>query len=290
MSDVISELNDFVQQQRVRALPQLRRFLEEVAAILGGRGAFLDDCGAPFAALLRDPTFFADLAAHEIQYLQKDPAYFIPLGTEVEIPLAFTKLGRLTLRYLEAFPGERTAPSRLAGMVSNLFIGVFGPGTSAIEAFVEEPPGRVLRRAGVEELRPGEIRRCAAGRDVIHSWLGPKASVWLVFTEAKDIQTSWLYDYATLSPVRQHAPTTGTPRLEYAARLLSELGYKPGVEAIAGLYEHPDHYIRWGALRQLARLDQERALSLLQRAKDDPHPHVRNAAQAALRRFQGEAH
>lgn len=289
MEDVTLELHDFVQQQRVRALPRLRQFLDEVRAALDGGGPFLEVCEAPFAALLRDPSFFADLAAYEVAYLRKDPAYFVPLGTELEIPLAHFKQGRLNLRFLEATAVERVPPTRVSGMVNHLLIGVFGPGVSEVETFVEEPPGRTLRRLGIEALRPGDVRKCAAGRDILHSWLGREPSGWLVLVDTTEVQTSWLYDYATLAPVRQHAATTGTPRLEYAARLLSELRYAPAVDAIAGLVEHPDHYIRWGALRQLARLDQGRALTLLQSAKDDPHPHVRNAARAALARFTGEA-
>jgi hypothetical protein len=263
--------------------------LEEVRDVLSRGGSFLDDCQAPFTALTRDASFVPDVVAFEMATLRTRPGYDVPRATEQLLPLAHAAYGRLGLRLVEPSPTEPPPPRTLHGLLRDAFIGVFGPGGARIETFVEDPPGRALRRAAVEEIRSGDVRRFTAGRDLVHAYSGKTASVWLTFVSGTEADACWIYDYPTLAAVRKQASTLATTRLEAAARLVTELGYSPAAEALAGLCEHPAHYVRWGALRQLARLDPKRALELLRRAKDDPHPHVRNAAAAALVRFQGEA-
>lgn len=280
-------VGDDVQRARMAALPRLTQFMNDVGAILAGGGSFMEGCEAPFAALVRDPAFVPDVVAYEMAALRRSPGYDVPRATDQLLPLAHTAHCRLGLRLVEPAAPGAAPPRTLHGLLRSAFIGVFGPGGASIERFVEEPPGQRLRRAGVADLGPGDTCACVGGRDLVNVRPGKTASVWLTFVDGREAETCWIYDYATLGAVRKQAASLGTPHLESAAKLVCELGYAPASDALASLCEHPAHYVRWTALRQLARLDSTRALALLERAKGDPHPHVRNAATATLARFHG---
>jgi HEAT repeat protein len=48
---------------------------------------------------------------------------------------------------------------------------------------------------------------------------------------------------------------------------------------------HPDHFVRWGALRAVVAIDlEEGTQALAMAAVEDPHRHVREAAAAALQK------
>jgi hypothetical protein len=50
------------------------------------------------------------------------------------------------------------------------------------------------------------------------------------------------------------------------------------------LTEHPQYFIRWAAMQALSRIAPDEAIVALARAAEDPHPHIRNAANKALRK------
>lgn len=97
----------------------------------------------------------------------------------------------------------------------------------------------------------------------------------------------WDYDIETLEPIRAVAASLRDSRTEFAAEVLGLIGDAESAEVLEGLYEHPAHFVRWKALQALALLDTARALPLIHKAALDEHPHVRNAAQATLREYNG---
>ncbi len=58
------------------------------------------------------------------------------------------------------------------------------------------------------------------------------------------------------------------------------------VPLISSLADHPSHAVRWAVVQALGRLDPQAALQHLRQAVNDPHPHIRNAAQKTLARLE----
>ena len=75
------------------------------------------------------------------------------------------------------------------------------------------------------------------------------------------------------------------PRIDYAMTLLSALEHTAAAPVMATLSDHPDHFVRWSAVRRVMELDPDLGTSLLYRALTDSHPHVQRAAQRSLERL-----
>lgn len=59
---------------------------------------------------------------------------------------------------------------------------------------------------------------------------------------------------------------------------IARAGFVEAADAVKGLYLHPDHNVRWAAVKCLGALGSEAAHELLREAVNDPHPHIRRAA------------
>ena len=68
--------------------------------------------------------------------------------------------------------------------------------------------------------------------------------------------------------------------------LLSALEHREAAPVIATLYDHPDHFVRWSAVRRVIELDPALGTPLVYRALTDPHPHIRRAAQRSVERYE----
>lgn len=96
------------------------------------------------------------------------------------------------------------------------------------------------------------------------------------------------------SPVNAHYELEGelhsctasemkSSRIQILATLVRELKCEDGVDALAQLLSHPDHFVRWQLLREITALCIDAALPhLLRAAKTDPHVQVRNAAKLTI--------
>jgi HEAT repeat protein len=52
---------------------------------------------------------------------------------------------------------------------------------------------------------------------------------------------------------------------------------------------HPDHFVRWCAVKNIGRIDRQAALAALHARLDDRHPEVRRAAERTLARHTAAA-
>jgi HEAT repeat protein len=113
-----------------------------------------------------------------------------------------------------------------------------------------------------------------------------ECSVIVGFTRMQATRLRWIYDSDTLLPARAEAGDLDAARLEYTFALLAALGHTEAAPTMAALYEHPDHFVRWSAIRRVIELDPAIGEALVHRALNDVHPHVRRAAQRTLERYQ----
>ena len=274
--------------------PLIEQFTHDLDMLLShGDACFWD--AEPLFRGLASSTFLTDVLLHELSNLARDDAY-IPLGGLTEMDLALVRVERFTLavRVLEpdAVLSKRLYSRGEHSMVTA--IDFPGCGSFAYHHYAQPQPEPVtvldrtkkLTDLGPKKLVSSEVLRFEAARDV-YKGLPVDAPIILLFLLSRPVvRLQWEYDPETLTPVRAVAACPQAARLQFTARMLGEIGDQASLEPLESLLDHQDHFVRWEALRALARLNIDRALPQLEAALDDPHPHIRNAAGTSLQRYQ----
>jgi hypothetical protein len=280
-----------VERARCQAVPALLNFVESVGASVDGDPDAFWTCSDAFTTLTRS-TFLPDLVAWELDCLRNDPDY-VPCprgGQDFEV----LRLGPLVLSIRLQVPERDATSSLLFGFCEHHLSANVGPGCVSVARWRQDwdgPPDVFDRTRGLVPLpslllRPGEHVAFQAQRDVARIVALDGAAVVIGFTRMHATPLRWVYDAGTLLPVRAEAADLDAARLEYAMSLLAALAHTDAAPAVAALYEHPDHFVRWSAVRRTVELDPSRGALLVQRALHDVHPHIRRAAQRSLERYQ----
>ncbi|MFF5712870.1 HEAT repeat domain-containing protein [Streptomyces sp. NPDC012756] len=144
-----------------------------------------------------------------------------------------------------------------------------------------DPAARLTPR-GRHLLRPGQVFTLSADSQVARLTAGDTGLVHLVFAADPHLSYRFVYDRATLGPVRMISADGTASRLTYAVRLLAACRRPSSLPVLRSLAGHPSHEVRWEAIRAVHRVDPEAGRQLLQVAAHDPHPEVRQAAVQAL--------
>jgi hypothetical protein len=130
-------------------------------------------------------------------------------------------------------------------------------------------------------------RHCAWGETV----LAPPTSVFdyassgslvLKIVAPSKVGLMWEFSRADLTAMRVHAATLQSTTVSFILRFLSKYGNQDSVGAISHLVTHPFHHVRWDVAKALGQCDVEALSIVLDKLKDDPHPHVRAASQKTL--------
>ena len=86
------------------------------------------------------------------------------------------------------------------------------------------------------------------------------------------------YDESSGSLHSFTAADMASSRVQLLATMLREVG-QAGFESLVSQLNHGDHFVRWHVMREMIAMDAERATPfLLNIAREDPHPQVRDAA------------
>lgn len=133
-------------------------------------------------------------------------------------------------------------------------------------------------------LTHGAATTLQATQDIAYLAAGTSAPV-LVLESAPVYRLIWQYDLVTLEPDRLVAGSPDSSRIEYTALMLAEMGYAEAMPQLLALNRHPDHAVRWAAIRAVTHLDQSLGHSLLGEATKDHNPQVRAAAARVLRSY-----
>lgn len=262
-------------------------FCERVRAELARRPGDLDACAHELGALARGDVWRALVDRH-LDALLADPGHAIPRSGRSDWVLAREEGFTLTL---VAAPRETDEVSPLlhGSPRPRLLVGV-GVGPFAIERYRHDvacAPDVLDRTAtltalGRERIEPGQVVALAAFRELAEPALHREPTFFLELAGAPVSRVAWVYARDGLRPHAAVAVDLADARLEYAVWTLVELGHPDAAAAIAGLYEHPAHQVRWTAVRALLEVDRGAGAALLRRATADPHPHVAAAARRGL--------
>lgn len=287
----LEQISSPVERARCLAVPALSAFLESVDPAVDTNPDAFWSCSEAFTTLMQS-TFLADVVAWELDCLRRDPDYApCPRG---ERDLEILRLRRLSLSVRVQVPEGDAPRSLLYGFCEHHISANVGPGALQIRRWMqrsEGPPEIFDRTRGLVPLPPvllwpGEQASFHAHRDVARIGAVDSAAVVVGLTRPCATRVRWVYDAATLLPVRAEAGDLGAARLEYAMMLLAALEHTEAAPTIASLSDHPDHFVRWSAVRRVMELDASLGESLVRRALNDIHPHVRRAAQRSIERYE----
>lgn len=128
--------------------------------------------------------------------------------------------------------------------------------------------------------KPGEIIEFHSGDIIDLKFTGDACLVKFFSTRFDALM--WSFDRETLTPLHAYSASMESTIYTYMAEALAEFGGARAVSGLEHLTRHPVHYVRWKAIQMLGRVCRDSAVAALQRATDDAHPHVRNAARTTL--------
>lgn len=230
---------------------------------------------------------FTGLVNYELDRLLSDPNYALEASSDVDMLVLRSRFFNLTLRIV----AQAAQTSRLIGLASDMIIAplmAFG----ATMTRYREPAGpatKTLDRSGQLELVGdervpfGQSIYFKAGQNVFVIQNSTELpSLVACLSSTVTLTTRWEYDIVTRQRLRVMAADHSVSRLQLLASVLAEMQDPRAVTALVVLMEHPAHYVRWAALQAVICLDREHGISLLKKATNDPHEHVRSAAVRSL--------
>lgn len=282
-------------ERRLEAIPPLEAFFRGIRPYVQASDPGRFWACEPLFLDLMASSFLPDLLNHELSLLVDDSEYLTGGVASSSFTVASAPDFALTIRLLNGPPRK----SRLVGSVEHSIIGL--PAASRSGPLVVERwtqpnphPNDVLDRTrrliprGRSLIPPGGALLCTAGVDVGRFICGGAPVTPVILTSRVLMPLRWEYDPETLLPCRAIAANVTSSRIEFSTRLLAEIGDRDSLPQLRDLIQHhPDHFVRWGALRAIVAIDLgEGARALAMAAAEDPHRHVREAAAAALQKVR----
>jgi len=252
----------------------------------------------PFRELLRSEVL-RDLAKNALTRMVAAPDH-TPYGgfSSTGLSLARCESWTMTLRFLR--PGAEF-PKTLQSTSEHCLLGV--PAHTRAASCVEMRTWRQIAPHPVDVLRPGaglaspedvlvdseHLLRVRAAEDLVCYVPSSQLRVVAVLTSSTVVPFQWQYDIESGEPTRIIAAYPDSSRIDVALRLLHTVADESSAAVVADLTKHPDHYVRWTAVRVLFALDKAAGTEALSEALLDPHPHVRAAAKDATESLVGAA-
>lgn len=274
--------------QRLRAL---RDFALHTESLLRDGPEGIWDVVPALEALIRSD-LVSELLRTELEHMASEPAH-LPTGAVDTLLVARSRLFSLLLKTCDL--GSDAARSQVFSLSEHVLLAIAGPAPLVLDVYSELPDYRnevfdANRPLGPPErrtLQPGTVVAFRAGRDCPLP-VSRARSFALQLLSRPVMRVQWVYDAQTRRAVRGVAADPGASRLEFAAQALAELRGEHAPERLASLCDHPDHFVRWTAIRCLTRVDFRAGVEKVRGAVNDPHPHVRNAATRALQKMAAE--
>ena len=282
--------------KRIESIPELDNFVFHINRILSDDypNSFWN-CKDLFETLVSSE-FVTHLVNYELSRLVEEPLYTLRDATETNILLVDSDFFRLGLSILEN-TNLVIKKQKLYSLTSHQMIGIHGNGKFDIEYFHQPSPypievldkNKPLTAKGHVEVSSQRATCFRAFEDVIN--IIPPQETCLAFSLVTNDLGSirWEYDSDTLLPTRAIATDIVGSRIQYAANTLVELECEEAIPSLKSLCDHPDHFVRWSSISNLIQLDYEAGIAMINRALDDKHPHVRNAARQSLNMLESNS-
>jgi len=137
-------------------------------------------------------------------------------------------------------------------------------------------------------LGPGDSIYLASAKDVFKVLPTDRDTFQVSVVSTRQRSLEWHYDYNTLAPHYISAGRNSSSTMMHAITILIKMGCIKSAASIAAAFESEDHFVRWSAVRAVLALAPGLGRELLERAKNDHHPHVRPAAHQTAELLQSQ--
>lgn len=156
---------------------------------------------------------------------------------------------------------------------------------SGTDVSVFDPDIRLIFSGHYKMEPESGSHRYSAGSVYLTEQSGPVCIVRLREVATLDFQ--WTFDSTGLTPLYHSVSLPSLGRFETIIDLISSFaGERMSLDTatlhLAQLSKHRLHFVRWKAVQSLGRIDGALATDILKSMLDDPHPHVRLAANDIL--------
>lgn len=102
-------------------------------------------------------------------------------------------------------------------------------------------------------------------------------------------ELQWAFDRETLMPLQAISSTENASEITLIIQVLAKLGDGFSVELIKRIAEiHPQHFVRWEAVKAIAQLNPDEGKAAVERALNDSHPHIVAAAGRTIKKYREE--
>lgn len=244
-------------------------------------------CEDAFRRLL-DSGFAAEMFRHELRAIVDDATYIgdwqrsqlmVQRGSGFALSLALFETPR---RYIHTTPYYGMyAPLGAQGLHYDRYR---LPANYRNDVF---DPSLRLEPAGSGVTRPGAILQLLSA-EYAYDFRVEQPTLVAKFTSAPFHTLEWLFSKDSLRPWQANDSELSSTQLRVAAYILGKLAHQSSLEPLLAMTRHPHHAVRWAAIQAVGRLSRTEALTQLQRAQADPHPHLRRAAAKTLKQLEGK--
>ncbi len=170
--------------------------------------------------------------------------------------------------------------------VSGSYLTVFGGSGLKVNYYEKQKTGKGLALKEQKCIQRGQFCELKTGQHTALPEIQEKDVMMLTIVNVSgDTLTDPVitqYDINTLQPVHANSGDFMHTRLQYCAEILGALKGEQAVAPTKFLCNYKAHYVRWSALESLLNIDFKEGMKTLRQFINDPHPHVRKAAQEAL--------
>ena len=127
----------------------------------------------------------------------------------------------------------------------------------------------------------GEVLSMDAG-GLLYDFLldAPTPVVKLTYGPVETME--WLFHRDTGAAWKISDSDLAATQMRVAAYVLGQISHTSSAPALKLLTFHDSHAVRWAAIQALSRISVSDALERLRTAVNDPHPHIRRAAERTL--------
>ncbi len=263
-------------------IPELKIIDEEITRKVNNP---ITDLLSPFEALSNN-NLIKQLVVNEIKNFNCHQGVFHE-ADESEVYLFADNSFTISLRALGVV--NQRQKSMIAGVSVDLFISNPTQRTISIPVYFERTANGLpyLEKIESVNIKPTHILKCTYGSGIIPDLDSLDTGCVLCLRSINHSKDIWVYNRSTLKGEYKAAVSSNDSRCVTACRLIADIPTNESSKTLQYIAKnHPAHFVRWEALKNLGRIDRKKAISLLESACNDPHPQVAKAASKTLSKIR----
>ncbi|MCJ8277651.1 MAG: hypothetical protein HRT44_06900 [Bdellovibrionales bacterium] len=239
----------------------------------------------PFEKLLQSD-LTQELLKFELNRVKEDNVRIIA-GSKAEMPLFLFDDIALIIKVLMPDQSMSLDNKYFSSVPSNNLVGVTSDTPLHIDIYTESEnkipnqfnPNLSLTFSESRTLEKSQTFLIEGGKHVDQFKNPSQKSVVFFVLQSQDYEPIiWAYDNKTLKPWLPISSRQGFSRLELVSEFLGAYKDSNGERVLEEIAKDEIHFVRWAAVKNMLKLNFTKGMTLLENAKEDPHPHIAAAA------------